>query len=83
MYTEAAFVTVNQMFFKIGVLKNFHNILRNTPLLESLLNKAAGLYLRWSFWKYLAAFSSVPLSREHHAYDKNNAGYVNAGSFPQ
>ena len=20
---------------------------------------------------------------EHHAYDKNNAGYVNVGSFPQ
>ena len=22
-------------------------------------------------------------AHEHHAYDKNNAGYVNAGSFPQ
>ena len=33
------------MFFKIGVLKNFANIQRKTPVLESLFNKVAGLQL--------------------------------------
>ena len=31
------------MFFKIAVLKNFHSIVRKTPVLESLFNKVAGL----------------------------------------
>ena len=31
------------MFFNIGVLKIFCNIHRETPVLESLLNKVAGL----------------------------------------
>ena len=33
----------SQMFFKIGVLKNFCNIHGETPVLKSLLNKVAGL----------------------------------------
>ena len=31
-----------QMFFKLGVLKNFHDIHRKTTVLESLFNKVAG-----------------------------------------
>ena len=31
------------MFFKIGVLKNFRNIHKKTPVLQLLLNKVAGL----------------------------------------
>ena len=33
----------SQMFYKIGLLKNFKRILRKTPLLESLFNAVAGL----------------------------------------
>ena len=50
------------MFFKIGFLKKFHNILKKTLVLESLFNNI------------LQAFSSLPSFRDHHAYDKNNAG---------
>ena len=31
------------MFFKIGVVKNFYNIHRKTPVFESLSNKVASL----------------------------------------
>ena len=33
------------------------------------------------FYKYSILFCKY--FHEHHAYDKNNAGYVNMGSFPQ
>ena len=36
------------MFFKVGVLKKFHNIHRKTPVLESLFSKVAGLC--WSLF---------------------------------
>ena len=44
------------MFFKIGVLKNFHNIHRKTRVLESLFSKKAGLcwslfLIRLKAWK--------------------------------
>ena len=35
-----------QMFFKIGVLKHFAIFTENTPMLESLFNKAASLGLQ-------------------------------------
>ena len=31
------------MFFKISVLKKFHNIHKKLPVLESVFNKVAGL----------------------------------------
>ena len=34
----------SQMFFKIGVLKNFHKCHRKTPVLEYLFNKVTGPY---------------------------------------
>ena len=45
VYIEADFPPANrsQMFFKIGVLKNFAKSQENTPALESLFNKVADL----------------------------------------
>ena len=42
-----------------------------------MLTKEYGIF----FHKYSILFCKY--FHEHHAYDKNNAGYVNVGSFPQ
>ena len=43
----------SQMFYKIGLLKNFKRILRKTPLLESLFNAVAGLRPATALKKWL------------------------------
>ena len=49
----------SQMFFKIGILRNFEKFHRKTPVLESLFNKVKGLEAK------LAKFLRTPFFREH------------------
>ena len=65
------------MRYSLGSNKNSH--LKALLYLDS---KNENHEQKW-IWIYNCFYMKIINVHEHHAYDKNNAEYVNAGTFPQ